>query len=168
MRYQCSRALQTGRRRPTTRTPRNRACSAAMRVSAAGLFLLIATAGCGGGVKTVTAPAPAAKPAAKAKPTASAPSDLPPAQAIAVADAQLAIAKYCVTVTGGDQPSGREIDRAIRGTDRLIAIYRRSPDAFYGVGKESMKQVLVDQASSFDNGCDKSAARQLLRVVNYG
>lgn len=80
---------------------------------------------------------------------------------MAVARANVAIAKYCVD---GSNPDG-----VIRGIDTLTDLYRKYPDALYQPGGEgaerTMREVLADAANTLEP-CAPDQARQLDRVLD--
>lgn len=83
-----------------------------------------------------------------------------------IAEAEQAVATYCLSQAEGGLGNLDEEEAGQRGIDTLIEIYRQSPDADYD--GRSVKQVAADVANQLDDGCDREAARKLDRALKAG
>jgi hypothetical protein len=83
-----------------------------------------------------------------------------------LAEAEQAVATYCLSQAEGGLGNLEEQDAGQHAVDTIIEIYRQSPDADYD--GRSVKQVAADVANQLDDGCDREAARKLDRALSAG
>ena len=84
-----------------------------------------------------------------------------------VADANSAIALYCLEKSEGNQPDDGEVEAAV---DNLVRIYRDDPEASYEShkGDRTARQVLADAATDLEECGEPEIARELDRALDAG
>lgn len=130
---------------------RSRACIALL----AGLVL---APGCGGApARTVTVE--------RASPPPAGPSELSRADSDRVAEARLALDRYCTAVRAGEHPDDAD---EVAALTTLITIFVRHPFARFGPRGAGLdfSDALKDEADGLDDGCDHKAAKLLRQTVD--